>query len=96
MSPLAWVLLGASAAWVIAGLVVAVFLGGTIRNRDKQKPSGPVDVYVRAEDVVPLHITTRPLSDSVNVDYDHNGLVVGVEVLDARAVEINGRNEETK
>lgn len=47
------------------------------------------DVYVRVTDE-PIH-KTKPLQGNVIVDYDMNGRVVGVEVLDAEEVRIDGK-----
>ena len=89
MSPLGWVLLAAS--WCVVAVLVALLFGRVVYLRDRQKPTGRVDVYVRTLDVAPLHITTKQLGDGVHVDYDHNGDIFGVEVLDARAVDVNGQ-----
>lgn len=50
-----------------------------------------VDVYVRIKDNDTRDIHTREVEDGINLDVDANGEVLGVEVLGAQAVEINGK-----
>jgi uncharacterized protein YuzE len=49
------------------------------------------DIYVRlADSVLPSAVSTQPVADGINVDFDHRGEPIGVEVLGALAVYVNG------
>lgn len=48
-------------------------------------------VYVHLGDVLlPLAVSTEPVTDGINVDFDHRGEPLGIEILGAVAVSING------
>lgn len=52
-------------------------------------------VYVRLDEIrLPTYISTREVSDQINVDYDHNGQPVGVEILGAVGLTVNGVKQE--
>lgn len=57
MNTLAWILLGISVGWVIAGAVVAVLLGRTTKARDLQvpRPEGEAVPSVAASEKVQRH-----------------------------------------
>lgn len=48
-------------------------------------------VYVRlSEAATPLAVSTHEAAEGINVDYDHRGEAIGVEILGARSVSVNG------
>lgn len=51
-------------------------------------------VYVYLDGItLPQFISTREITEQINVDYDHNGQPVGVEILGAIALAVNGAKQ---
>jgi uncharacterized protein YuzE len=49
------------------------------------------NVYVHLGEVLlPLAVSTQRVSDEIYVDYDHHGNAIGIEILGATAVSVNG------
>lgn len=48
-------------------------------------------IYVQTGDIaLPLAVSTDEVADGITLDYDHRGDVVGIEILGAKAVAVNG------
>jgi hypothetical protein len=49
------------------------------------------DVYVRLGwPALNTAVSTQPVADGINIDFDHRGVPVGVEVLGAVDLEVDG------
>lgn len=73
------------AGWALARRLAALKNGRRLDHL-------PADVYVQVRDDLAVH-HTYGVEENINIDYDAHGTVVGVEILDATTVEINGKGK---